>query len=71
MKNDSISTIISYGIIPLPSDIICKISPFFLKLKYGQTLEKYKCSFKNFSANFLTAIFSSSVKVEESSPRLL
>ena len=59
----------SYDIIPLPSDMISKISSLFLKLKNGQTVEKYKCSFKYFSVNFLTAILSSIVKVEENSTR--
>ena len=61
---------ISCDIILLPSDMISKIFYFFLKLKNGQTVEKYKCSFKIFSVNFLTAILSSIVKIEESSPRL-
>ena len=61
---------ISYDIMLLPSHMISKILSFFLKLKNGQTVEKYKCSFKNFSVNFLTAILSSIVKAEESSPKL-
>ena len=40
IKKDSISTIISYGMIPLPSAIISKILLFLFTDKYGQTVKK-------------------------------